>query len=254
MPKEEERKLLEQMALSTDPKVRKRVKDRLVMAHLPLVERLARRYRGLGIPLEDLVQEGTIGLMTAIDKFDLAHDVRLSTYARPWITRDISHASSKDKLIKVPVNEDARIRKFRRAQGQGAGELSAEQLGMTEAEFGRAQAVSATVVLSLDDGEGHNTSRHELIGLEDHGVLEHMAAADVAKLLAMLKPKEADVMRAFLSGVECGVIAKQLDIQRKYVHTVINRAIENLRKLAQDPRSPRARVVDDALACMAAEE
>jgi RNA polymerase sigma-B factor len=248
MPREEERKLLEQLASSTDPKARKRLKDRLVVAHLPLVEGIARRYRGRGVPVEDLVQEGTIGLMTAIDRFDVQYEVRLSTYAIPWIKRDIAHAVSKDKLIKVPVNEDAKVRKFRRAQGQETSEPTAERLGMTEAEFSRVRAISATVVLSLDDRGSNDTSRHELIGQEDSGVLEHMAAADIATLVARLKPKEAHVLRAFISGFESGVIAEQLDIDKKYVHTVIKRAIENLRKLAQDPRSPLFPVENDYMA------
>ena len=78
-------------------------KRRLVEANLRLVVAIARRYRGLGIDLLDLIQEGNLGLMAAADKYDWRRDVKFATYATWWIRREICRAlCAKSRLIRLP--------------------------------------------------------------------------------------------------------------------------------------------------------
>src|SRR5438270_4809929 len=91
------RELFEQ--LPTDPSAR----DRLVELHLPLVEYLARRFRGRGEPLEDLIQVASLGLLKAIDRFDSDRGVEFSTYATPTIVGEIKrHFRDRGWAIRVP--------------------------------------------------------------------------------------------------------------------------------------------------------
>src|SRR5438270_4828764 len=95
--RERTRELFEQ--LPTDPSAR----DRLVELHLPLVEYLARRFRGRGEPLEDLIQVASLGLLKAIDRFDPARGVEFSTYATPTIVGELKrYFRDKGWAIRVP--------------------------------------------------------------------------------------------------------------------------------------------------------
>ncbi|HVG65306.1 MAG TPA: sigma-70 family RNA polymerase sigma factor, partial [Actinomycetota bacterium] len=79
------------------------LREELVGLHLPLVEYLARRFRNRGEPLEDLVQVGTIGLLKAIDRFDLGREVEFSTYATPTIVGELKrHFRDKGWAVRVP--------------------------------------------------------------------------------------------------------------------------------------------------------
>ncbi|HEX5876780.1 MAG TPA: sigma-70 family RNA polymerase sigma factor, partial [Actinomycetota bacterium] len=79
------------------------LREELVGLHLPLVEYLARRFRNRGEPLEDLVQVGTIGLLKAIDRFDLEREVEFSTYATPTIVGELKrHFRDKGWAVRVP--------------------------------------------------------------------------------------------------------------------------------------------------------
>lgn len=94
-----------------------RARDRLVECNLRLVISIARRYQGNGVPLLDLIQEGNIGLMRAVEKFDAEKGFKLSTYATWWIRQAVSRAvASQGRTIRLPLHVFDMMRKLQREQ------------------------------------------------------------------------------------------------------------------------------------------
>jgi len=131
----------EEVDLSTRAKDGDRsARERLIEKNLRLVVSVAKKYRGYGLPFEDLIQEGNIGLMKAVEKFDPDRGFRFSTYATWWIRQAVQRAvADKGRTIRVPVHMTEKIRKMARSYNELSAEFDrnpndeevAERLGWT---------------------------------------------------------------------------------------------------------------------------
>ena len=114
----------------------KRARQRLIEKNLRLVVSVAKKYRGYGLPFEDLIQEGNIGLMKAVEKYDPERGFRFSTYATWWIRQAVQRAvADKGRMVRVPAHMTEKIRKLVRTQNQLSAELGREATDEEVAEW-----------------------------------------------------------------------------------------------------------------------
>jgi RNA polymerase primary sigma factor len=182
-------------------------KQLMIESNLRLVFSLARTYRGRGVPMADLVQEGTIGLVRAVERFDHRHEVRFSTYAAWWIHRSLRDAVAAGQLIRIPQRATRQLAAVRRAEGElarstlGSPSIAAvaERTGLS---VGRVRSLreSARATASLDEPVGeHGTPRGELVADDRAADPSECAVADeesrmVRNMLKLLPERHRKVV------------------------------------------------------------
>ncbi len=223
----------------------------LIEQYMSLVRALARRYAYRGEPLEDLVQIGALGLIKAIDRFDLDRGVELSTYATPNIVGEIKrHFRDKGWAVRVPRGLQELNVKLSRLVEDLTVELSrsptipelAKAAGVEEEEVLEAlESGRAYTSLSLSAGSGDDD---ELDLLESLGTEEHQY--EVSEDRALLAPgfealdaRERLILRLrFFDGLTQSQIAQQIGISQMHVSRLIRRSLEKIREtIAEDEES-----------------
>ena len=148
-----------------------RARKELVERNLRLVVSVAKRYRGMGLPFEDLIQEGNLGLLRAVDKFDPELGHRFSTYATWWIRQTVGRAlTDKGRAVRVPAHMGEKIRKMIRTSNELSAELEreptdekvAERLGWKVEEVREAKEVIPDATTSLNGPLGSGEDASEL--------------------------------------------------------------------------------------------
>jgi RNA polymerase primary sigma factor len=182
-------------------------KDELATSNLRLVYALAARYRGRGVPFEDLVQEGTLGLLRAVEKFDHRRELRFSTYAAWWIRRALHDAAGTARPIRVPDAARRQLAAIKRADDElrrdGAGVPTtaaiAERAGVGEHAVGTLRTV-ARVTASLDEpvGDGAMPLGELIMGADGSEVWQAAETAetrrDLRALLELLPVRHREVL------------------------------------------------------------
>jgi RNA polymerase primary sigma factor len=235
-----------------------RARQRMVEANIRLVMSIARRYTCKSLSFEDLVQEGVIGLLEAINKFDAGRGNRFSTYATYWIRQAIVRAIEKqDRMIRLPVYGCDAARKLDRSQ-----RALSEQLGRAPSveelshETGlplrlvRALSQFGQEPLSLDAmvGAAEDTSFGELMrdqeaqSPEDRAI-HSLDRADLLEKVRTLEPKEQWVIEKRFGLFDGRIhtlkeVAEQLKMSREGVRHVQTRALRKLHTLLGSP-APR---------------
>ena len=235
-----------------------RAREEMIKANLRLVVKIAREYEDYGVPLLDLINEGNIGLMKAVERFDPGKGAKLSTYAAWWIKQAIRRAlSNQSKTIRLPVHVGDKLVHLRRASMKLQEELGRDP---TDEELARvldttplriAELRSAgTRPSSLDapiGGEDDSNAFADIIGDEKadtpYQELEEKTNTEMIRELVKQLPEREAVILRYRFGLDgddektLEEVGQQFGVTRERIRQLQNIALNRLRKMVQKRES-----------------
>ena len=240
----------------------KQAREQMIKANLRLVVKIARDYEGYGLPLLDLVNEGNIGLMTAVERFDPRKGAKLSTYSAWWIKQSIKRAlANQSKTIRLPVHVVDKLFNIRRAEAR-----LQELLGRdpTNDELGQELGMTGNRISQLRQAAIRPASLEAPLGDEDSNSIADVVADESAQtpyeelagrtstemireMVASLDPREARIIRHRF-GLEddqertLEEVGVEFGVTRERIRQIQEIALRKLRKMVE--RRERVEVLD----------
>lgn len=236
----------------------KQARDRMISANLRLVVKIAQDYSSYGLPLSDLISEGNIGLMKAVDRFDPEKGGKLSTYAAWWIKQSIKRAlANQSKTIRLPVHMVDKISKMRRISTLMAEALGreptqeelAEELGIPRKKLSMLkQASQRPTSLDAPVNDGESTEFGEIVGDESmENPLESLSNRNMHGqldgLLDLLDERESRIIdaRFGLDGrrpMTLEEVGREFGVTRERIRQLQNSALRKMRKALGKKENP----------------
>jgi len=231
----------------------KRAREQMIKANLRLVVKIAHDYEGLGLPLLDLINEGNIGLMKAVERFDPAKGGKLSTYGAWWIKQSIKRAlANQSKTIRLPVHLVDKISKMRRTAmklqevlgREPTDEELAEELGMTASRVAQLRTAAirpASLDAPIGDEDSNNFSevvQDENASTPYEQLEEKTVSAMLQEMVKTLDSREATILR-YRFGLDGGSektleeVGQKFGVTRERVRQIQNIALAKLRKMIE---------------------